>query len=67
MKKLRSKKTWKGSFNKLRNKINEQKYFTKESETIKNQILELKISINEMKNALESAGNKADYGRELMN
>ena len=52
-------------FNELRNKINEQKeYFTKEIETLKKsqtEILELKNSINEMKNTLESIGS---YGRE---
>lgn len=43
-------------FNELRNEINEQKrYFTKETETIKQnqpEILELGNSINEMKNEL---------------
>ena len=44
--------------NELRNKINEQReYFTKEIGIIKKnqtEILELKNSVNEMKNALES-------------
>ena len=53
-------------FNELRNKIHEQKeYFTKDVETLKNkkqtEVLELKNSINEMKNALGSAGNRADH------
>lgn len=43
---------------KLMNKI---KYFIKETETIKNtKILELKNSMNEMKNTLESTGNRAN-------
>ena len=55
-------------FNELRNDINEQKeYFTKEIEIRKKHqtgILELKNSINEMKNALESTGNRADHMEE---
>ena len=45
--------------------MNEQKeYFTKEIKTLKkNQILELKNSVNEMSNILHSLGNRA-YGRE---
>lgn len=44
----------KRQFSELRNKINEQKeHFTKEIKTLrKNQSLELKKSVNEMKNAL---------------
>lgn len=43
-------------------KLNNRKNtFTKEIEVLKeNQILELKTSINEMENSLESFGNKAD-------
>lgn len=47
-----------GQFTELKNKIKEQKeYFTKEFETLKKnqiEILELKNSINEMKNALKA-------------
>ena len=57
-------------FNELRNKINEQKeYFTKGIETLKKkqtEILELKNSINQMKNALESTGNGAGHIKELV-
>ena len=54
-------------YNELKNKINEQKeYFTKETETLKNNQTEiqnqkvlqkLKNSRNKMKNILESSGN----------
>lgn len=51
-------------FNGLRKKLNEQKeYFTKEIETIKKkqtETLELKKSINEIKNALKNIGKRAD-------
>ena len=54
-------------FNELGNKINEQKEtLPKRLKLKKNQteILELKNSINEMKNALESNGNRADHMEE---
>ena len=56
-------------FTELRNKINNKKetLFPKEIETLKKnqtEILELKDSINEMKNALESTGNRADHIEE---
>ena len=58
-------------FNKLRNKMSEQKgYFSKKRSkflTKKNReraILELESSINKMKNALVSAKNRADNMRE---
>lgn len=47
--------------------INQQKeYFTKKIKTIKRieQILWLKNSINKIKNALESTGNRADHVEE---
>ena len=48
--------------------MNEQKeYFTKEIETVKKnqtKILELKNTINKMKNALESIGNRVYYIEE---
>lgn len=48
--------------------MNEQKeYFTKEIETVKKnqtKILELKNTINKMKNALESTGNRVDHREE---
>lgn len=54
--------------NELKNKINKHKvYFTKEIETLINnqtEILELKTSINKMKNALESIGNRVDHREE---
>ena len=57
-----------GQFSELRNKINEQKkYFTKDIKSLKEnqtEVLELKMSINEMKNALESTGNRADHMEE---
>ena len=50
--------------NKLRKKFNEHKvYFTKEIETLKKnqtEILELKNSINEMKNVSGSSGNRVE-------
>ena len=53
-------------FNELRNESNEQKEdLTKEIEILREKqaeiILELRNSINEMDNALESIGNKADH------
>lgn len=55
-------------FSELRGKMNEQnEYFTKEIETlIKNQteIVELRNSLNETKNSLESIGNRADHTEE---
>lgn len=55
-------------FNELRNKINEQKeFFTKEIEIKKKknrQILEMKNSMNQLRNALESLGNRADQIEE---
>ena len=44
-------------------------YFTKEIETLKNnqtEILEQRNSINEMKNALESIGNRADHMEKII-
>ena len=59
------KKTQKGN---LRNKINEQKeYLTKEIGILKKnqtEILQLKNSKNEMKNALGCTGNKAGHMEE---
>ena len=52
-------------FNEPGKKINKQKeYFTKDIETIKNQILELKKSINEMRIALGSFRNRANEMEE---
>lgn len=48
----------------LRNKINDQEYFTKETETVKNHTLELKNWLNEVENALGSTGNRADSTEE---
>ena len=53
-------------FNELRNESNEQKEdLTKEIEILREKqaeiVLELRNSINEMDNALESIGNKADH------
>ena len=52
-------------FSEFRSKINEQKqYFTKEMETLKRnqtEILNLRHSINEMKNALKSTGKRAGH------
>lgn len=55
--------------NELRNKSNEQKEdLTKEIEILREKqaeiILELRNSVNEMDNALESIGNKADHMEE---
>lgn len=51
--------------NELRNKINAQnEYFTKEIDSLKQnqtEIMELRYSINKMKNALENTGNKVDH------
>ena len=55
-------------FIELRNKTNNQREkFTKEIETLKNnqtEILELKTSINKMKNILESIRNREDHIEE---
>lgn len=53
-------------FRELRDKISEGKeYLTEERETLKrNQILELKDSVKEMKNAFEGAANRADCMKE---
>lgn len=57
-------------YNEIRNNIIVQKeFFTKEAETLKKankQILELKNSINKMKNSLESTGNRADHVEEIV-
>lgn len=55
--------------NELRNKSNEQKEdLTKEIEILREKqaeiILELRNSVNEMDNALESIGNKVDHMEE---
>ena len=53
-----------GQFNELRNKINEQnKYFTKEIETLKNNHIE----ILEISNELLSKGNRADQREKIIN
>ena len=49
-------------FSELKNKINEEDYFTKETEVLKKsqiEIFELKNAINEMKKVLENIGNRA--------
>ena len=56
-------------FNEITNKINEQNldYFTKEIETLKKEqmeILEMRSTINEMKNKVKSIGNRPDCMEE---
>ena len=56
-------------YNEIRNSIAQKEFFTKETEALKNQqtkILELKNSINKMKNSLESTGNRADRVEEIV-
>ena len=58
-------------YNEISNNIIVQKeFFTKETEALKSQqtkILELKNSINKMKNSLASTGNRADCVEEIVN
>ena len=54
-------------FNKLRNKMNEHKYFAKEIDTLKKnqtEMWELKNSINEIENAMKSSRKRADHMEE---
>lgn len=55
------------TFNELRNKSHEKEYFIKEIENLKKnqkEVLELKNSINAMRNALTSIVNRADHKEE---
>ena len=55
-------------FNELRNQVNQQnKYFIKETETLKKnqiEVLEIKNSIKEINNKLASIGNRVDQMEE---
>ena len=58
-------------FTELRNEINKKEtLFSKENDTLsqnQTEILELKNSINEVKNALESTGNRAGHIEQRIN